>query len=304
MNTERAFVAPFAKVDRAKTQIQDLEIAIKLFFDTKPYQIIRQLDVQANEEIWGFRLSKAITADLSIRVGEIFHNLRSALDQMVAEIVVNVAKRSEAGVEFPFGSNFGEFEASLLKQKKLPTDAAAMIRAIQPYKGGDPLLWLLHSANRRDKHRMGLIPIQGRKEMRVSYMVLWYGLVIVMGSRSGQHLIGAKHITDADYVRMAGDGGPWGAYGTMMTDRDGEPVIPLVNPIITSDMGIFGEIEKGMEFLTTTPGTKFKTDFQPSFDVALRDVGSLEGEPIVHVLAHLRDLVERILLTFERRFFP
>jgi hypothetical protein len=61
--------------------------------------------------------------------------------------------------------------------------------------------------------------------------------------------------------------------------------------------------DDSMEFLTTTPGAKFKTDFKPSFDVAFKDVGAFEGEPIVHVLHQARDLVERILLTFRRRFF-
>jgi hypothetical protein len=305
MNSVWSFIAPFAKVERAKTQIQDLEMAIKAFFEVTPYEIVRQLDFNADEEIRGFRLSKEVSADLSVRVGELFHNLRSSLDQMVAEIVVRIAGRSESRVEFPFGRDFGEFDASILKQKKLPADVVTMIRSLQPYNGGDPLLWLLHSANRRDKHRMGLIPIQGRQQKHLSYLALWYGCALVIGSRSGQHLTNTNRFSNQDYLRLAGLGRPWGAYGTLAINIiTGDPLHLPAGPIITSDEGVFRDIEKGMEFLTATPGTKFKTDFQPTFDIALRDVGGLEAEPIVHVLSNLRDLVERILLTFERRFFP
>lgn len=213
MNADRAFIAPFAKVERAKAQIQELELAIKSFFDATPYQVVRNLNIEANEEIWGFRIPTDIPPAISVMVGELFHNLRYSLDQMIAEIVVRISKRSEARVEFPFGRDFGEFETALLKQKKLPVDATTMIRALQPYQGGD-------------------------------------------------------------------------------------------RPIIASEDGVFGVPDEGMEFLTATPGTKFKTDFQPSFDIALHDVGPLETESVIYVASNLRDLVERILLTFEGRFFP
>ena len=235
------------------------------------------------------------------------HNLRSALDQALAEIVVRISNRSEAKVEFPFGLNFGEFQAALAKQKKLPPDAAALIERLQPYKGGDPLLWLLHSANRKDKHRMGLVPVNLRTEGKCSYLTLRYGQALVLGSRGGQNFICQRRITDAEYLLLALKNASWGAYGLMALDPiTGLPVNPLLDQgtrIHFDNLGP-GSAEESFEFFTATPGTKTKTDFEPSFDIAFRDVGGLERKPIVHVLSQLRDLVERILLTFERRFFP
>jgi hypothetical protein len=94
-------------------------------------------------------------------------------------------------------------------------------------------------------------------------------------------------------------------YGLSILDPiSGLPIVPdLGNRISFDNLGP-GTAEETFEFLTATPGTKFKTDFKPSFDVSFGNISGLEREPIIHVLSNLRDLVERILLTFQHRFFP
>jgi len=210
MNSVEPFIAPFAKTERAKTQISELDHAIKSFFESASYEIVSNCDSETDEEVWRFQLSRKLPNDLSVRAGEILHNLRSSLDQMLAEIVRRISQRSEARVEFPFGTDFGKFEVALRKQDKLPADAAKMIRELQPYEGGDSLLWLLHLTNRLDKHRMGLVPINLRTTGKVSYLSVWYGTALVIGSRSGQHLENKHRFSDADYVRLAGLGRAWG----------------------------------------------------------------------------------------------
>jgi hypothetical protein len=178
-----------------------------------------------------------------------------------------------------------------------------MIRNLQPYNGGDPLLWLLHSTNRRDKHRMGPVPVNLRTAGAVSYLSVWYGQALVIGSRGGQRLSVEKRFSDVEYLRLAGVGRTWGMYGLSILDPiSGLPIVPdLGNRISFDNLGP-GTAEETFEFLTATPGTKFKT--KPSFDVSFGNISGLEREPIIHVLSNLRDLVERILLTFQHRFFP
>jgi hypothetical protein len=304
-SSTRTFEAPFAKTERAKSQIQELDQTIKSFFKSTPYQIVSQVDPEVDEETWRFQLTSKLPHELALRTGEIFHNLRSALDQMLAETVVRVSKRSETGVEFPFGLTINDFETSLRKQKKLPPDGTTMVRELKPYKGGDPLLWLLHSANRRDKHRMGLVPVNLRTAGKVSYLSLRYGQALVIGSRGGQHLTCQRTITDADYVRLAVQDRCWGAYGTSVLDPvSGVPLVSHPCAHLSFDNLGPGTAEESYEFFTATPGTKFKTDFEPTFDVAFRDVWGLERKPIVPILAQLRDLIEHVLLTFRDRFFP
>jgi hypothetical protein len=305
MNSESSFIAPFAKIERAKTQINELNIAIKSFFETTGYEIVSEVYSETMEEVWRFRLKAKLPHDLSVRTGEILHNLRSGLDQMLAEIVVKISKKTESGVEFPFGLDFGEFETALGKQKKLPDGAAQMIRNLQPYQGGDPLLWLLHSTNRRDKHRMGLVPVNLRTGGKNSYLSIWYGDLLVIGSKSGTHGVGSKRRTNVEFLQAAARGLVWNTWGLcQMNLVTGLPLSPSQGDHIAYDNLGPGSAEETFEFLTTTPGTKIKTDFEPTLDVSFGNIGDLERKPIVYVLSNLRDLVERILLTFERRFFP
>src|SRR5258708_12226011 len=58
MNSIPMFIAPFAKTERAKSQINDLNLAIKSFFETTPYEIFSQFDPQANEQICRFQLTR------------------------------------------------------------------------------------------------------------------------------------------------------------------------------------------------------------------------------------------------------
>src|ERR1017187_8892501 len=116
MNAEPALLGPLLKAQRAKTQIQELNVALRAFLKSTSHKIVSEVYPETDEEIWRFELSKKPSHELSILTGEILHNLRSALDNMLSEIVVRISKKTDSKVEFPFGRNFDEFEAKLLKQ--------------------------------------------------------------------------------------------------------------------------------------------------------------------------------------------
>jgi hypothetical protein len=151
---------------------------------------------------------------------------------------------------------------------------------------------------------MGLVPVNLRTAGKVSYLSLRYGQALVIGSRGGQHLTCERKISDGDYVRLGVKDRSWGAYGTsVLHPVSGLPLVPVPDAHLSFDNLGPGTAEESYEFFTATPGTRFKTDFEPTFDVAFRDVEGFERKPIVHVLTQLRDLVERNLVTFEKRFF-
>ncbi len=60
--------------------------------------------------------------------------------------------------------------------------------------------------------------------------------------------------------------------------------------------------DDNLDFLTTTPGAKFDSDFQATMNIAFDETG-VRGQPVVAILNDMRDLVQRLLLTFEKRFF-
>lgn len=279
----------YAKTERSVTQIENLKQEIRAFFQRSPYRVRSDLNEDGTRQIWRFELSEKISNTIPVMVGEILHNLRSPLDQILCAIAVHIAKIDENGVAFPRGRDKAEFETALERQKKLgmPVDALDLIAAAKPYKkNGDNLLWALLELNRRDKHRLGLIPINMPGAVVASYVCFWRGLPLVIGPKTGKHLVMEKPFTAEDLIET---GKPLALY-------DARP-----GHILFGDAGTPGDTS--LEFMTTTPGARFDSDFQPALDIAFSEIG-IDGQPVAAVLDDMRHLVERILLTFERRFFP
>lgn len=70
--------------------------------------------------------------------------------------------------------------------------------------------------------------------------------------------------------------------------------------IVCNDLG--RTWSDNLDFLTTTPGAKFDSDFRATITLAF-DEGGISGRPVIAILQDMRALVERLLLTFEKRFF-
>lgn len=66
---------------------------------------------------------------------------------------------------------------------------------------------------------------------------------------------------------------------------------------------VFGSLEEGIHWMTVPKGTDVKYDIQLATDIAFTQVQAVEGKPVMTTLEQFRDLVEGILLTFEKRFF-
>ena len=276
----------FAKTERAKAQIDDLNARIRAFFRPRPYEMVFDIN-EKDEQVWSFRLTTKISIELSVVIGEILHNLRSPLDQMLCAVALQHGL-SEDYVQFPSGVSIDKFKARLKDQKKLgiPTDALAIVEAAKPYKGGNDLLHALMELNRRDKHRVGIVPINLPAQMSFSQIVFMEGIPLVVGPRTGQHLLQSKPRPTRE--ELAALKKPTAIF-------DARP-----GRIHFTEFGPLGD--KGMEFMTTTPGAQFYADFQPALDIAFDDVG-LNGQPVVAALNQMRDLIEGILLAFEKRFF-
>jgi hypothetical protein len=277
-----------AKIEWAETHIDHLNAEIVKFFETSPYELTSKVDSKQSAEIWRFRLTRPFPREVRVTAGAILHALRSPLDQTLSAIALQ-SHKSDAGVGFPFGQNEDEFKRELRKQKKLPPDAIALISEAKPYKGGNDLLWQLHHLNRRDKHRAGLVPINLHNAVMMTTLVIFCGRLIRLGFPNGTQMI-----PDAN--------------NNLSAPPDRQPMIVDKGQIIRVNGSPAARFTPGpgdddMEVLATVPGTEFYCDVQPSLDVAFRNVEGLEHEPVVAVLHQMSQLVQRILLTFERRFF-
>lgn len=93
-------------------------------------------------------------------VGDVIHNLRSALDLM-AVALVDLNGGNTRGVYFPFSINEGELDDQIRLKNFDRAGALAVkqLKEFQPYKGGNIALRAVHDLDIEDKHKQ-LIPIQ------------------------------------------------------------------------------------------------------------------------------------------------
>jgi hypothetical protein len=287
-------LAPFAKIEWANAEIENLDAAIKGFFSVDPYSLRSYLNSERTQQIWRFELTRKLPPVLSVRTGNILKNLREPLDNVIAAVSM-LHRRKDEGVDFPFSHSIEKYEAAIQKlEKLLPTGATDLIRAAKTYPGGNPHLRALHYLNRHDKHRIGLVPINLRNAVTMSRLVAFNGRIIRVGFEHGMHMVpgadGNLVATDPVHQPMIVHN------GVIITGAEGQPAI-LFEPNIAAG-------DDDMEVLVTTTGTQLNCDIKPILDVSFRNVPGIGREPIIITLHQTRKLVERILLTFRDRFFP
>jgi hypothetical protein len=150
-----------AKIERAEEQIHNLESELNAFLKTKPYGVLRYYDVQAGERVDRFRVNAVAPLRFAVIVGEILHDLRSSLDQVICHLIRtnagDTAITKDSG--FPFSNTANGFPSVLGgKVKGARAEVMEMVRQIEPYPGGNGNgIWRLHQANVEEKHKLSVI---------------------------------------------------------------------------------------------------------------------------------------------------
>jgi hypothetical protein len=177
------------KLTLASRRIAELDAAIHSFIADNQMIIVKELNHDGTAEIWCFRLKDDDLSHLSTLAFEIGHSLRSALDNIVCEVALKHSGRNNR-TYFPFSKLGPEGLEAEIKQKcrDIPDNLIEYIQELQPFKGGDHLLWGLHDMNRADKHA-GIEVIGTRSGWMIGSDVVRNGRIFVLGSFNGQHLI-------------------------------------------------------------------------------------------------------------------
>ena len=259
---------------------------IEGFLKYWPIGHVSSIDPVLDEEVWSFALGSQIPPDIPVMIGEVLHNIRSSLDQLMCAIASNYSGTSK-DTYFPFSKEADSLD-SQIKQKcrRLPGAANDLIRKWRPYKGGNDLLWFLHDLNRSDKH-VDIIPVNLSTGVNsATYLTVWSGLILVIGHRNAQHLL----VRRASLEEIAQMGSPTAVYS-----------VPPGTQLSFNTHGC--SAEESMEFLRSTPGAKFSTDMRPMLDVAFRDNCHEPLEPVCSVLTRMADEARKVVVDFEKAFF-
>jgi hypothetical protein len=153
------------KMDRAYQHFSDFQKAIEAFSGRNPNPVITDEDTEPGIKIDRFSVKENIPPEFSAYIGDIAHNLISALDSLATSLIKfadlePITEEVMRDTYFPISWENG-FTGARIERflKRVGPDAEQIIRAMQPYKGGKMNdLFLLWRLNVIDKHR-AIVPV-------------------------------------------------------------------------------------------------------------------------------------------------
>jgi hypothetical protein len=153
------------KIDRAYKHFRDFQEAVEAFSRGNPNPIITDQESEPAIKIDRFSIREPIPLEFSSYVGDIAHNLISALDSLATSLVIfakiePLTENIMRDIYFPISGEAGFSDVGTRRFFKLISpEAQQLIRAIEPYRGGDANdLFLLKRLNIIDKHR-AIVPV-------------------------------------------------------------------------------------------------------------------------------------------------
>lgn len=158
------------KLDRAKEHLEEV-IAIDKRFSDVQCDLVYTEDHKKGIGYFVVALPKT-PIELSAIVGDCLHNLRSALDYLVWQLVLsNPPSQPNRRNMFPICGTPKDFE-SQVKGKRLAgvhREAIKIIESLQPYNNPDHPLALLDSLYNADKHRDLNYTLSVASDLQVSF---------------------------------------------------------------------------------------------------------------------------------------
>ncbi len=151
----RIFNHAYLRIKRAEEILGEIN---ELMYSTPPYTYVLETNTQSHQRATLARKNQHTVDTLVIRCGELFHNLRSAIDQAYWEAISpNVPEEKHKKIQFPFTKDVGRLDQTI---KSRHGDKAGQtffdaLKNLNPFlgEGGNVLLALLHEVNIDDKHK-------------------------------------------------------------------------------------------------------------------------------------------------------
>lgn len=239
-----------AKLDRAKTHLQELESVTKAFLATNPYREIAQADEQRpGEFVIHFIKNGDLPPQIPVIVGDALYGMRSALDHLAYSLALKhsfVVK--DENCMFPIHIKDTSFIVQAPRAlAQMSTEAQNLIGDMQPYRAANPAqhpLGILNQLGNIDKHRH-----------------LVFGGTVATDTRWSIDLDACRDV-DPNSLNIIGAKLRFGPFDNQ-----------------TEVARLFARI--------TGPNPNVKVDAETTFDVALPKDGPAPGRVIINVLEEI-----------------
>lgn len=145
-----------AVIHWAESDLPNLQGRIDDWKNGTPHRVFRDVNSQPGQHLFRLRDVKPIPLVLCAHAGMIIHGIRSSLDLLAVALAERNSHPSPENVYFSISQSEIAFRAPKggLKQiKGLAASDIAIIESLKPWKGGNDLLFELHSLDKKRKHR-------------------------------------------------------------------------------------------------------------------------------------------------------
>jgi len=146
---------PRLKISRADKHLKGLQDEVERFLDSHPYGVIAELDKKTGKCILRVKINAEPPVEWGPVIGDIAHNLRSALDHLVWQLWLLQTSSPYRRAAFPIFIDARRYSDTCIRQ--LTARQKAAIERLQPYHASNPAshpLWILHEIDNADKHRL------------------------------------------------------------------------------------------------------------------------------------------------------
>jgi hypothetical protein len=156
------FEASKLKLERAAEHLREFDREAIAYLNSKSCAIVVEQFPglqQMGTQSWNARIRKPMPTKFSVLIGDFVHNLRTALDLLVCDLVT-INGKSAKEVYFPFCSTAADLSHVIRERKirRAGPDVVAYIESLKPYTGGNIALRAIHDLDVTDKHR-ALLPV-------------------------------------------------------------------------------------------------------------------------------------------------
>jgi hypothetical protein len=146
-----------SKIQWAEKRLGEFKAELAVFRGTDPYTVRIETDSESGKPVVHILKADPIPPEISLLAGDVFQNLRTALDYLACALV-RASGADPTGTAFPIldGPIVSAKDEKFFsgKVEGMRKEIIQAIRDIHPYQGGDNKLWRLHRLNNIDKHNL------------------------------------------------------------------------------------------------------------------------------------------------------
>jgi hypothetical protein len=261
----------WAKIERAKEQVRNLDAEITALLNSGIYTIVGENQFERRRYVFKV-LGPPVPRRIAVIAGEIVHHLRSCFDHVVWALASKNGLPDTERVNFPVCQTAEKFDNVVRDGiiQGVSKSERPLIEALQPYRTPDPpnsILQIVHDLDITDKHRLLVV---------VTHALVMGNTLVITKNACIDPTFGIElpPIT-ADPQGCLTAQYPWAI-------EDGIEVhwVPLRGPA----------------------NPEFEMEVNSTVQIAVEQVGTRKREPIIEILMQLCNGVETAVHTFDNLF--